>query len=161
MCVCVCVDVFPISPGHPYPTLSQNPPLTHLKQITSQLFDLKTKEDKRKVIHCVKWTWCTVLYCTVTAGHTCQGVCHLQNWEDWFPYCFLYLHLFRIKKAKTSSLGFLGDKKISLTVCWSCHMLELCRRLKKGPFRVNIRGKLNRCDDVQTGSMTPVTGSSW
>lgn len=27
----VCVHVFPISHGHPYQTLSQNPPLTHLK----------------------------------------------------------------------------------------------------------------------------------
>lgn len=36
LCVCVyvcwvCVHVFPISHGHPYQTLSQNPPLTHLK----------------------------------------------------------------------------------------------------------------------------------
>lgn len=35
VCVCACVDVFPISPGHPYPTLSQNPPLTHLKHRVS------------------------------------------------------------------------------------------------------------------------------
>ena len=47
-------------------------------------------------------------------------------------------------------------------VWWNlCHMWEACGRLKKGSSGLKSGNKLNRCNDVQTGSMTPVTGSSW
>lgn len=138
--MCVCVDVFPISPGHLYPTLSQNPPLTHLKQITCQQFDLNLTKTKENYSIMLKWTWCTL-----PDRHTWQGICNLQNWKAWSPNCSLYASFILNQMSEKKKLLMVRQWE-NFAVLWSsCHMWEVWGRFKKG---FKLGGCTNRREDT-------------
>lgn len=48
-----------------------------------------------------------MMYCTVTAGHTCRGICNLQDWKDGLASVFL-------KRRKESSVRLMNGKSRTL-----------------------------------------------